>query len=188
MVAGHTVLRDPILKGAMIMATFTLSGRVTDATTNAGLPGALVMAISASGSNFGKSGTTDATGHYSIAGLAAGTLIVEAFLGGYTPVNRMLTIGADATQDFMLHPALFTLQGTVTDALTNAPVQDALVKIVSASGSNFGKSATTDATGSYKITGLTAGTIIVEASLAYVPNAQQVTITSNMGKNFALAK
>ena len=168
--------------------TFTLSGRVTDATTAAGLPGVLVIVITASGSNFGKSTTTDATGRYVISGLTGGTVIVEAFINGYTPANQTLTITADATQDFQLHLALFTLQGQVTDAVTQQPVQDALVKVVSGSGTNFGKSATTNATGQYAIAGLIAGTIIVEASLAYVPNSQMVTITSNMGKNFALTK
>jgi uncharacterized surface anchored protein len=168
--------------------TFTLSGKVTDAVSGAGIGNALVKIISGSGSNFGKSATTDPTGHYSIAGLSPGTVIVEAFLAGYVPSDKMLTITANATENFSLHTSTYALKGKVTDATTGAPVQDALVKIVSGSGSNFGKSATTDSSGRYSIVGLNPGTVIVEAYLAYVPNDKMLTITANTTENFSLTK
>ena len=166
--------------------TFTLSGKVIDAGTGAGIAGVLVKIIS--GANMGKSATTDASGHYSIAGLSAGTLIVEAYLTGYAPADQMLTITGNTTHDFSLLTAKYTLTGKVTDAVTGAPVQDALVKVVSGSGTNFGKSAITNASGLYSIAGLNPGTVIVEAYLAYVPNDKMMTITANTTQNFSLAK
>ena len=165
---------------------FTLSGKVTSAVTNAGIAGVLVKIISGSSSNFGKSAITNAAGRYSITGLSAGTVIVEAYLAGYVPGDKILTITANATENFSLQPAKYTLSGTVTDAGAGTPVQDALVKIVGASGSNFGKSAITDSAGHYAIPALNPGTVIVEAYLAYIPNDKMLTITSNTTENFAL--
>jgi protocatechuate 3,4-dioxygenase beta subunit len=167
---------------------FTLSGRVTDSGTGTGLAGVLVKVVGGSGTNFGKSATTNATGHYSLTGLTAGTIIVEAFLAGYAPLDAMLTLTGNATHDFHLVSTIYTLKGQVTDALTGAPVGDALVKVVSGSGTNFGKSATTNASGHYAITGLTPGTIIVEAYLAYLPSDQMLTLSGNATQNFALSK
>ena len=168
--------------------SFTLSGKVTDAATGHGLANVDVRIISGSGANFGKHATTNPAGHYDITGLSAGTVIVEAFVTGYTPGDKMLTIVGNATENFALHAATFSLSGKVIDAATGAPVQDALVKIVSASGSNFGKSATTNPAGHYTISGLNPGTLIVEASLAYVPKGSMLTISANATQDFALTK
>lgn len=168
--------------------SFTLSGTVTDAVSHAPIPNVLVKIISAAGSNFGKSAVTNGSGQYSIAGLSAGTMIVEAYIGGYQPADTLLTLTANATHDFALAHAHYTLSGIVTDAATGAPIQDALVKIVAGSGSNFGKSAITDGSGHYAISGLNPGTIIVEAALAYVPKGQLLSMAANATQNFALSK
>ncbi|HEX4347729.1 MAG TPA: carboxypeptidase-like regulatory domain-containing protein [Vicinamibacterales bacterium] len=168
--------------------SFTLTGKVTNAATNAGIPNANVRIVSGSGGNLGKNANTDTAGNYSIAGLAAGTVIVEAYLTGYTPGDKLLTLTANATENFALTAATYTLSGKVTDAATGGPVQDVLVKIVSASGTNFGKSATTNAAGQYSISGLNPGTLIVEAALTYVPKSNLLTVTANATQNFALTK
>lgn len=170
------------------MPTFTLSGRVTDASTHAAIPGVLIKIIAGTGTNAWKTTTSDPTGHYAIPGLNAGTIIVEAYITGYAPLDWMTTIAADTTHDFHLVSATFTLKGQVTDALTGRPVQDALVKIVSAAGSNFGKSAVTNASGHYAITGLNPGTMIVEAYLAYLPSDKMLTLSGNTTEDFALTK
>ena len=170
------------------MATYTLSGKVTDVSTHAPIPGATIKIIAGTGTNAWKTTTSDPTGHYAIPGLNAGTIIVEAYITGYAPLDWMTTIGADTVHDFPLVSSTFTLKGQVTDALTGRPVQDALVKIVSAAGSNFGKSAITNATGHYAITGLNPGTMIVEAYLAYLPSDQILTLAGNATQNFALTK
>lgn len=60
----------------------TVTGRVTDATTNEGLPGVTVLV---KGTQVGT--TTDATGNYSIAVPAAGTALTFSFIG-YTTTER----------------------------------------------------------------------------------------------------
>jgi protocatechuate 3,4-dioxygenase beta subunit len=85
-------------------------------------------------------------------------------------------------------PATYTLKGKITDAATGAAVRNALVKIVAGSGSNFGKSAKTNSSGRYKITGVKPEKIIVEASLAYKPKEKMLTVSANTTVNLALAK
>ena len=170
------------------MPTFTLSGTVTDASTHHAIPGVTIKIIAGTGTNAWKTTTTDAAGHYTIPGLNGGTIIVEAYITGYAPLDWMTTIGADTIHDFALVSSTFTLKGQVTDALTGQPVQDALVKVVSAAGSNFGKSAVTNASGHYAIHGLNPGTMIVEAYLAYLPKDKMLTMTGNAVENFALTK
>ena len=85
-------------------------------------------------------------------------------------------------------PATYTLKGKITDASTGAAVRNALVKIVAGSGSNFGKSAKTNSSGRYKITGVKPEKIILEAALSYKPKGQIKTISGNTTINLALSK
>lgn len=70
--------------------TFTISGRVTDATTGAGIQGVTVTIG-------GRTAITDANGNYSLAGLQAGTYTVVPGLAGasFTPAQRSVTVGPD---------------------------------------------------------------------------------------------
>ena len=65
--------------------------------------------------------------------------------------------------------ATYTVKGKITDAVTGLAVRNALVKIVAGTGTNFGKSAVTNSSGRYKMTGVKPEKIIIEASLAYKP-------------------
>jgi hypothetical protein len=85
-------------------------------------------------------------------------------------------------------PATYSLKGKITDAATGAAVPNALVKIVSGAGSNFGKSAVTNSAGRYKITGVIPEKIILEASLAYIPKEQMLTVSANTTVDFALTQ
>jgi protocatechuate 3,4-dioxygenase beta subunit len=82
----------------------------------------------------------------------------------------------------------FTLKGKITDAATGTAVPNALVKIVSGTGTNFGKSAVTNASGRYTMTGVKPEKIIVEAALAYKPQDQILTVSGNTTLNLALTK
>jgi len=84
-------------------------------------------------------------------------------------------------------PTTFTLKGKITDSGTGAAVQNALVKIVGGT-TNFGKSAVTNSKGKYKITGVKPEKIILEASLAYKPKGQILTVAGNTTVNIALVK
>ena len=85
-------------------------------------------------------------------------------------------------------PTTYTLKGTITDAATGAGIPNVLVKIVAGTGSNFGKSVVTSSSGRYKMTGVKPEQIIVEASLAYTPKEQMLTVSANAVVNLALVK
>ena len=85
-------------------------------------------------------------------------------------------------------PAAYTLKGKVKDAALGTPIPNALVKIVSAAGPNFGKSDVTNASGKYKITGVLPGKIILEAAICYKPKGQMLTVSANKTVDFALSK
>lgn len=85
-------------------------------------------------------------------------------------------------------PATYTVKGKITDAGTGKTVRNALVKIVAGTGTNFGKSGVTNASGRYKITGVKPEKIILEASLSYKPKEQMVTVSANTTVNLAMTK
>jgi protocatechuate 3,4-dioxygenase beta subunit len=84
-------------------------------------------------------------------------------------------------------PPTYTLKGKVKDATTGTPVPDALVKIVGGT-LNFGKSAITNSSGRYKITGVKPEKLIIEAALSYKPKDQILTVSANKTVDFALSK
>ncbi len=88
----------------------TIAGRVTDAKTTQGLPGATV-AVAATNSR----ARTDATGQYTITGLGAGRYAVTARLLGYAPSTQPVVVGADsvAHADFALAQAAASLEQVV---------------------------------------------------------------------------
>ena len=55
-------------------------------------------------------------------------------------------------------------------------------------GANFGKSAITNSSGRYEITGVTPEKIIVEAALEYKPKGKMLTVRRNTTVDFALTK
>ena len=85
-------------------------------------------------------------------------------------------------------PATYTLKGKITDSALGTPVPNALVKIVAGTGTNFGKSAITDAKGRYKITGVKPEKIIVEAALSYKPKGKMLTVSANTTVDLTLVK
>jgi hypothetical protein len=85
-------------------------------------------------------------------------------------------------------PTTFTLKGKITDAATGLRIPNTLVKIVAGTGTNFGKSAVTNASGRYKITGVKPEKIILEAAIAYKPKGKMKVISANTTIDFALDK
>ena len=157
--ASETFMLDKnatvIIKLTPILITGIINGTATDTSTTLPIQGATIAAN-------GVSNTTDAEGHYQIS-IASGTYTVTADKSGYTSASKQATVtaGETTTVNFALEPippppAQGTLNGTVTDASTTLPIEDATV---TATG---GKSDTTDASGHYEIT-LDAGTYNVTA-------------------------
>ncbi|HZP47338.1 MAG TPA: BACON domain-containing carbohydrate-binding protein [Vicinamibacterales bacterium] len=84
-------------------------------------------------------------------------------------------------------PQTFTLIGVITDVSTHAPIGGA--KVEALNGLNAGQSASADASGSYKWTGLLADTFRVRASASgYDPGEQNVTIPTNPRADFELRR
>ena len=67
---------------SIIATTGALSGRLTDAGSMAGIPGATVLAYGASGSQAGQ-GVTDAQGSYQVASLPPGSYYAKTLAAGY---------------------------------------------------------------------------------------------------------
>jgi hypothetical protein len=84
--------------------------------------------------------------------------------------------------------ATFTLKGKITDSALATPVPNALVKIVAGTGTNFGKSAVTNATGRYKMTGVKPEKIILEVALSYKPSQKMLTVSGNTTVDLSLVK
>jgi hypothetical protein len=152
----------------------SVSGHVRAASDGAPLESAGVTLYDATG-GYARSGYTDGTGSYSIPGLPPGTYFAEGILWpDYASIlyNGMLcdptctvTSGTPiavtlanetAGIDFNL-PRRGFISGTVTDAQTGLPIANAQLSFVSSQGSGQGW-ASTDDTGHYTSSGLTAGT------------------------------
>ncbi len=155
---------------------------MTDAEDHALLAQVEVAVYEAAGEGLVSFAMTDASGHYVVDGLATGSYRVE-FSPGYeshpdyvaqfyegepslaaaTPVpvvQEAATTGIDAAlQDGG------TIEGTVTDAYTHAPVAGAIVGALSTSGAVEGE-ISTEANGHYTLTGLAAGAHVVEFAAA----------------------
>ncbi|MGI0151463.1 MAG: carboxypeptidase regulatory-like domain-containing protein, partial [Thermoplasmata archaeon] len=130
---------------------YTLSGTVTDADEGLPISGATV---SVSG---GPSNTSNSTGGYRLS-LANGTFTVTASAAGFDPSSASVTVdGAGLSQNFSLGTRLYTLSGTVTDAVTEAKLPGATVDVAG------GAATTTNAIGEFHFS-LTNGTYAVGVS------------------------
>jgi len=164
--------------------TGTLQGTVTDATTTAPISGATITIVG------GPSTTTNTSGFYQFTNVAPNTYDVTASAAGYNPSTAngvTVTAGNTTIQDFALTasgPTTGTLQGTVTDAATTAPISGATVTIVG------GDSTTTDGSGFYQFTNIAPDTYDVTASASgYNPdtaNGVVVTAGNTTTQDFAL--
>lgn len=89
---------------AALPVGITLRVTVTDAQSGRGVPSATVTVKDASGAI--RSGTTDASGQYSIGGVAAGAAEVSATAPSYIRTTRTMTISGDLTLTLALQPAV----------------------------------------------------------------------------------
>lgn len=143
--------------------TYSISGKVTDEA------GAAVEGVTVS--TTGKSATTDASGAYTLAELAAGTYTLTASKAGYKTSTKELTItDADITNgDIALSPDESRLTGKITSMSDSSPVADALLALTPAGAAEPAATATSGADGSYTltITGLVADSYTLTISRKY---------------------
>jgi protocatechuate 3,4-dioxygenase beta subunit len=130
----------------------SVGGRVTDADTGRGVPGALVSLIEKSldGGSAGRPGvtpdpitaTTDANGAWAFPGLPSGRYAVTATARGYRPGSLDTVVIRPREDrkdiDLALRPGGYALTGTVTD-IGGGPIGSALVYAVPMSTTSITK-------------------------------------------------
>ncbi len=106
---GRAVLKQRM--GAAPLATGALSGRVTDAETGEGLPGAEVLLEGTA-----KRTLADNAGQFRLAEIEPGTYTITARRIGYAKQSRSVTlaVGEEVVADFALRPVPTTLDEIVT--------------------------------------------------------------------------
>ncbi len=159
---------------------YSISGRATDGSGNP------ISEVTVS-NGAGRTATTDASGNYTFSDLAAGTYTVTPSKSGYTfsPASRTVSVPPSATgQDFTATTATpYSISGRVTDGSSN-PISGVVIS------NGAGHTATTDASGNYTISGLSAGTYTLTPSKSgcttFSPTSRTVSVPpSATGQNFA---
>src|SRR5258706_153719 len=156
--------------------TGTIRGAVVDAATGLPLAGATVSLSS------GLSAKTDAGGNYQISNVPPGNLIVVANKTGYASASGSGNLLAGATLIFsaglipITQSAATAIEGTVTDAVTHAPLAGAAITVTGSTQAGT----TTDAQGHYRIAPLNTGAITVTVALT---GYRSVTATATVAQN-----
>ncbi len=136
----------------------TISGKVVNASTKAGIAGATVVVA-------GKSVTSTTGGAFSVANVAPGSFSIAVSAAGYQPVSGsgMAVAGPNAIGDIALalQPTTSTLSGTVTNGATGAAVAGASVAV-----QGQGSPVLTDAAGKYRISGISGTGFALNVSAA----------------------
>ena len=126
--------------------TATISGKVVNAATRAGIVGATVKVA-------GQTVTSTTGGAFSVANVAPGSVTIGITAPGYQAYggSGMVVAGANAVGELALQamPTSSTLTGTVTDGATGAAVAGASVAV-----QGQGAPVLTDAAGKYRIAGI----------------------------------
>jgi large repetitive protein len=144
---------------------FTLSGRITSA---AGAPVSGANILTSGGANAGKTTTTNSDGRYQITLAAAGLVQLTITATGFSQAERSVTLTQEqpnGTIDATLlpadtPPAAVALTGIVTRT-TGQPIAGATITLASANAQNAGRTTTTNASGTYTLTGLAPGRVQV---------------------------
>ncbi len=167
--AGATVTADASLATQVPLLAFTpLRGTVTETGSGRVLPGVLVLAVRATDYRFAGATVTNDMGRYRF-DLQPGTYKL-AFLDpaglhdmewyDNRPFSGLATAEAvtapSSNNDAALSRNTGEMQGTVVDQVTGAPIADAWVLAIGATGGIHG--VVTDENGSYRATGLPVGT------------------------------
>ena len=116
------------------------------------------------------------SGAGNVTAIAAGSVQISAT---YSNVVGSLTFTVPP-------PATFALRGVVSDSATGRPVAAATVSATDQSGVT--KSIASDASGSYQISGLAGGPVVVTATAAgYVSNSRSISLIADTTLNLSLA-
>ena len=186
--AGHLPQSSNLTLGAAATADFTLAtpsepppARVTISGAVCAqapppapprcLDGATVRVQT--GPDAGRSTTTDASGHYSLADLAAGDITIEATATGYVGQARSMRLTTDDTVDFALPLEPYVMTGRVVDVLTEEGVGGITVSGEGITGT------TSDGSGSFRLSVPVSSTeprLLVLAGPGFVERRTRVRI------------
>lgn len=153
-----SVAENRILNAALAPNPGTITGAVTNAQTGTPLPGVLVEALDNRNSIL-ASATTDAAGSYTIASLSPATndrlrLSADTFVAQV--IGFSIAAGQTKTVNAALSPVAGALSGTITDAVTGAPLAGTSIRVFTSEGITL-QTTSTAADGSYTIPSLAPG-------------------------------
>ena len=162
----------------------SISGTVT--ASDSGVAGVCVLAATADGSSVGQAQTT-ASGTYTIAGLSAGSYVVsfsdcggagdyapqyyDGLTGGAATYGAATAVSVTAGQTTSSIDAVMAAGGAISGTVTNAAssgVAGICVDAIASDGA-LGANATTGTDGTYLLSGLAAGTYILELTDCNTP-------------------
>ncbi|MGG4167943.1 carboxypeptidase regulatory-like domain-containing protein [Rossellomorea vietnamensis] len=169
-----------------------ITGFVLNAQTTVGIQGALVRVFNSDGV-FIISTLTDDNGFYTISGLAQGQYAVIASADGFGDQIAIVTLSPGETEslNFSLSNQTATLRGTVRDAVSNQPIQSALVQVFRIGTSIPVASVLTDGSGKYEFTGLdpreyrvvfSADGYTSEVFRVFLTNGEVQTLNAELGR------
>ena len=160
------------------IVTHTLSGTVTNSD---GVP------LAGASVNVGgiASGTTNAGGVYTISGVPAGSYTVTYSLSGYTAKTQTVNLASDSSVLVTLvaiAAPTYTLSGTARSS-TGGTLSGVSVNVGAVA------SGVTDASGTYTISGIPAGTYSVTYALSgYASQTVSVNVSSSQSKDVSLVR
>lgn len=154
----------------------TISGKVTK-SGGAAVPGVTVSA------GAGNPGVTDASGNYTITGLAAGSYSVTPNKACYTFSSALVNVAAPATGINFTGASSCSISGVITKAGTLTPLAGVAVS------DGAGHTSITNAQGAYALTGLEAGSTTITPTrgcYAFVPVNRTITVSGqHTDQNFS---
>ncbi|HET9838380.1 MAG TPA: carboxypeptidase regulatory-like domain-containing protein [Candidatus Angelobacter sp.] len=164
----------------VVAATTTAAPTITLTSNSGSITGTVTSAAggaiaSASVGYGGGTATTDSTGRYTLNNVPVGAVQLVASASGFQSATQNVTVngGATSTANFTLSPVT---GGTVTGKVTNISNGATLA---GAAVSWSGGSTTTNTSGIYTLTGVTAGTQNITASASgYLPRTLGAGVTS----------
>jgi hypothetical protein len=164
----------------VVAATTTAASAITLVSSSGSITGSVkntsgAVIVGASVGYGGGTATTDANGNYTLTGVPVGTVQLVASASGFQSVTQSVTVngGATSTANFTLTaaPAGGTVTGKITNASSGAIVTGATV-------SWSGGSTTSNTSGIYTLTNVTAGTQNITATkTGYLSRTLAVGVT-----------
>ena len=163
-VVGGSTVNLGVVTLSLTPTASTVKGVLVDGSTDQPLPGVVVTMTGV----FSGTTVTGADGSFAVSGVSPGALTVTgaksgfypASMTGVVPVGGVLYLNARLTA-IPPQPTTGTVTGKVVDAASKLPLTGAVVTL----GSNGSIKATTDASGSFTLTAIPAGSQQLEVTL-----------------------